>query len=48
MPFPAIKIGPGESRRSHTADEFVELHEVALGVETYYKIINNLADIIHG
>ncbi len=35
MPFPAIKIGPGDSARSHTADEFVYVDEVYEGVERY-------------
>ena len=28
MPFPALKLGPGDSARSHTADEFVYLYEI--------------------
>lgn len=43
MPFPALKIGPGESSRSHTADEFVCIGEIAHGIETYRKILENLA-----
>ena len=43
MPFPALKIGPGESARSHTADEYILLEEIEQGIETYVKIIENLA-----
>ena len=39
MPFPTLKIGPGESERSHTADEFVYLREIEEGIETYLKLI---------
>ena len=42
MPFPALKIGPGESSRSHTADEFVCTEEIAAGLEVYRKILNNM------
>jgi acetylornithine deacetylase len=31
----AIKLGPGDSRRSHTADEWIALDEVAAGVRLY-------------
>jgi acetylornithine deacetylase len=41
--FPSIKIGVGQSKRSHTADEFVLISEIEHGLETYYNIINNLA-----
>ena len=43
MPFPALKIGPGDSARSHTADEFVGIEEIAQGLATYDKILKNLA-----
>lgn len=43
MPFPALKIGPGESSRSHTADEYILLTELEEGIHTYRQIIENLA-----
>ena len=43
MPMPALKIGPGESSRSHTADEFVCLSEIEQGIETYAQILKNLS-----
>ena len=41
MPFPVLKIGPGESARSHTAGEFVWLREIEEGIDVYVKIIEN-------
>jgi len=43
MPFPTLKIGPGDSARSHTADEYVLQDEVAAGIEGYIDIIARLA-----
>ena len=43
MPFPALKMGPGQSSRSHTADEFVLLGEIAEGIAIYEKYIEKLA-----
>jgi acetylornithine deacetylase len=40
IPFPSLKIGPGDSARSHTADEFVYLSEIREGIEIYYKLLN--------
>lgn len=39
---PSLKLGPGESLRSHTADEFIYLEEVEEGIELYIKMINEL------
>lgn len=39
MPFPALKMGPGDSARSHTADEFVLLKEIAEGIKDYIQLI---------
>lgn len=38
----AIKMGPGESQRSHRKDEFVTISEIERGIETYIKFINVL------
>lgn len=40
MPFPALKMGPGDSARSHTADEFVYVDEIKEGIELYIKLLN--------
>lgn len=42
MPFPTLKMGPGESARSHTADEYIEEREVAEAVELYTAFLTNL------
>lgn len=43
MPFPSLKMGPGESSRSHTADEFILLPEIGEGIAVYEKYIEKLA-----
>jgi acetylornithine deacetylase len=42
MPFPALKLGPGDSARSHTADEFIYLHQIEEGIDIYIKLIDGL------
>lgn len=42
MPFPALKLGPGDSDRSHTADEFIYLEEIRQGIEQYIALIDAL------
>ena len=39
MPFPALKMGPGDSARSHTADEFIYLHEIRDGIDLYIQLL---------
>jgi acetylornithine deacetylase len=39
MPFPALKYGPGDSARSHSADEFIYLSEIREGIEGYVEIL---------
>jgi acetylornithine deacetylase len=39
MPFPALKCGPGDSARSHTADEFIDVEEVEKGIAFYIELI---------
>lgn len=39
MPFPSVKLGPGDSARSHTPDEYVKLHEVEEGIRLYIKML---------
>ena len=42
MPFPALKIGPGDSARSHTADEYIYVDEIKEGIELYIQLLNEL------
>lgn len=37
--FPTLKIGPGDSARSHTADEWIAVDEITKAIEIYKKII---------
>ncbi|MFR9620718.1 MAG: M20/M25/M40 family metallo-hydrolase [Rikenellaceae bacterium] len=46
MSWPALKLGIGDSARSHTADEYVEVAEVVRGVEFYKDLIKKLAEIV--
>jgi acetylornithine deacetylase len=39
---PSLKLGPGESLRSHTADEFIYIHEIEEGVDLYIKILEKI------
>lgn len=42
MPFPALKIGPGDSARSHTADEYIFVAEIEQGIADYIQLLNQL------
>jgi acetylornithine deacetylase len=42
MSFPALKMGPGDSARSHTADEFIYLEEIREGIELYVELMKRL------
>ena len=42
MDFPSLKLGPGHSERSHTADEFVYLSEIEEGIELYVKMLKRV------
>jgi acetylornithine deacetylase len=45
MSFPTLKIGPGDSARSHTADEYIYLSEIEDGINIYLQLLNGL--ILH-
>lgn len=40
MPFPSFKWGPGESARSHTADEYIELEEITEAARMYLEVLS--------
>jgi acetylornithine deacetylase len=46
MPWKAVKIGPGDTNRSHSADEFIYVHEIEHGIETYIKLIHSYSQQI--
>ena len=39
MSFPSLKLGPGESSRSHSADEFIRISEIAAAIATSVSLI---------
>lgn len=42
MPFQSLKMGPGDSARSHTADEFIHLDEIREGIQLYVEMLKRL------
>jgi len=42
IPFPSVKIGPGDSARSHTADEYILISEMEEGFQIYIDLLTNL------
>ena len=40
--FPTLKIGPGDSARSHSANEYIRLDEIGEGIETYVALLCGL------
>jgi acetylornithine deacetylase len=42
IPFPSVKIGPGDSARSHTADEFIKKSEITDGISLYVRLLEGL------
>lgn len=42
IPYTSIKIGPGDSARSHTADEYIRISEIEKGIELYIKLLEGL------
>jgi acetylornithine deacetylase len=42
MHFKSVKIGPGDSARSHTANEYIVLDEIKQGISTYIQLLDGL------
>jgi acetylornithine deacetylase len=42
MSFPTLKMGPGDSARSHTADEFIYLDEIREGIGLYIELLEEV------
>ncbi|HLN74831.1 MAG: M20 family metallo-hydrolase [Methylococcaceae bacterium] len=42
IPYPSIKIGPGDSARSHTADEYILISEMEEGLRIYIDLLTGL------
>ncbi|HSJ66526.1 MAG TPA: M20/M25/M40 family metallo-hydrolase [Anditalea sp.] len=45
IPYPSVKIGPGDSARSHTSDEYIYVDEVYQGIDFYINLIQQYADV---
>jgi acetylornithine deacetylase len=39
---PSLKLGPGDSKRSHTADEFIYIDEIEEGIKIYIDLLNKV------
>lgn len=46
MPFMSVKIGPGDSARSHSADEYIRPSEIREAIDTYIRLLDGL-NIMH-
>ena len=42
LDFPSVKIGPGNSKRSHSADEYIYVDELLDGIEVYKNLLNKI------
>ena len=40
MSFPSMKMGPGKSSRSHTADEFIFIKEIEEAIGLYLELLD--------
>lgn len=41
MSFASFKLGPGDSARSHSADEFIRISEIEHAIQTYVQLLEN-------
>lgn len=39
---PSLKLGPGDSTRSHSADEFIYIHEIEEGIRLYIQLLEKV------
>jgi acetylornithine deacetylase len=42
MPFTTLKMGPGDSARSHTANEYIYINEIEQGIAMYIALLENI------
>lgn len=40
MSFPSFKLGPGQSSRSHSADEYIGISEIADAIDKYIQLLD--------
>lgn len=43
MPFPSFKLGPGQSSRSHSADEYICISEIADAIDKYLRLLDGFS-----
>lgn len=46
IPYPAVKLGPGDSARSHTANEYILLNELDQAIVLYGRFLESMATVI--
>lgn len=42
IPVPSLKLGPGDSARSHMADEFIYIDEIREGIDLYIAMLEKI------
>ncbi|QQL48662.1 M20 family metallo-hydrolase [Mucilaginibacter ginkgonis] len=42
LDIPSLKVGPGDSARSHTADEFIYVNEIQEGIDLYIQMLEQI------
>ena len=42
MRFPSVKMGPGDSARSHGADEYIHDMEIREAIDLYVRLLDGL------
>lgn len=47
MDFPTLKIGPGDSARSHMADEYIFIAELKEGIQKYTRLLQHMISVLH-
>lgn len=45
IPYPSVKIGPGDSARSHTPDEYIYVQEINEGIDAYINLLNHYFEL---
>ncbi len=43
MPWPSLKLGPGDSNRSHTADEYIPLADIRKAIDLYVSLLDGIS-----
>ncbi|MBR4191579.1 MAG: M20 family metallo-hydrolase [Prevotella sp.] len=43
MPFTSVKLGPGKSSRSHSANEYIRISEIGNAIETYINLLSDIS-----